>query len=216
VLHHLQGLTEVSTRLPRPPSKGFRQRVRLALASPYPAGADLDEPTIRLNPRQIIEITEPHQHVRVSGRSCSRRTSSEVVAGLRQVVVHQRGTRGPRGPARENLTRTRTLEEVFIEAISRDTSDGARAAAAPRSSLMRNALTIAGKEVRSYFASPVAYVLIAAYVASAGYFFYALLTAFKHEPPDLQHDAEPGDVSRASISTEMSSSRSFANIRAIT
>jgi len=43
---------------------------------------------------------------------------------------------------------------------------------------MRNALTIAGKEVRSYFASPVAYVLIAAYVALAGYFFYALLTAF--------------------------------------
>ncbi len=36
---------------------------------------------------------------------------------------------------------------------------------------MRNALTIAGKEVRSYFASPVAYVLIAAYVALAGYFF---------------------------------------------
>src|SRR5881398_2962073 len=37
---------------------------------------------------------------------------------------------------------------------------------------MRNVLTIAGREVRSYFASPVAYVLI------AGYFFYALLTAF--------------------------------------
>src|SRR5438094_2908815 len=43
---------------------------------------------------------------------------------------------------------------------------------------MRNVLTIAGREVRSYFASPVAYVLIAAYVALAGYFFYALLTAF--------------------------------------
>ena len=43
---------------------------------------------------------------------------------------------------------------------------------------MRNVLTIAGKEIRSYFASPVAYVLIAAYLALAGYFFYALLTAF--------------------------------------
>src|SRR5437867_8225964 len=43
---------------------------------------------------------------------------------------------------------------------------------------MRNVLTITGKEIRSYFASPVAYVLIAAYLALAGYFFYALLTAF--------------------------------------
>jgi ABC-2 type transport system permease protein len=43
---------------------------------------------------------------------------------------------------------------------------------------VRNVLTIAGRELRSYFASPVAYVLIAAYLALAGYFFYALLTAF--------------------------------------
>jgi ABC-2 type transport system permease protein len=41
-----------------------------------------------------------------------------------------------------------------------------------------NVLTIAGKELRSYFASPVAYVLLAAYLALGGYFFYALLTAF--------------------------------------
>lgn len=43
---------------------------------------------------------------------------------------------------------------------------------------MRNTLTIAGRELRSYFSSPVAYVLIAAFLALAGYFFYALLTAF--------------------------------------
>jgi gliding motility-associated transport system permease protein len=43
---------------------------------------------------------------------------------------------------------------------------------------VRNILTIAGREVRSYFSSPVAYVLLAAYLALAGYFFYALLTAF--------------------------------------
>jgi ABC-2 type transport system permease protein len=43
---------------------------------------------------------------------------------------------------------------------------------------MRNVLTIAGKELRSYFASPVAYVLLAAYLALGGYFFYALLFAF--------------------------------------
>ena len=43
---------------------------------------------------------------------------------------------------------------------------------------MRNVMAIAGRELHSYFASPVAYVLLAAYLALAGYFFYALLLAF--------------------------------------
>jgi ABC-2 type transport system permease protein len=43
---------------------------------------------------------------------------------------------------------------------------------------VRNVLTIAGREIRSYFSSPVAYVLLAVYLALAGYFFYALLIAF--------------------------------------
>jgi ABC-2 type transport system permease protein len=43
---------------------------------------------------------------------------------------------------------------------------------------VRNIATIAGREARSYFSSPVAYVLLAVFLALAGYFFYALLTAF--------------------------------------
>jgi ABC-2 type transport system permease protein len=43
---------------------------------------------------------------------------------------------------------------------------------------VRNVFTIAGREVRSYFSSPVAYVLLAAFLALAGYFFFALLSAF--------------------------------------
>ncbi len=43
---------------------------------------------------------------------------------------------------------------------------------------MRNVITIAGREVRSYFGSPVAYVLMAAFLALSGYFFFALLTNF--------------------------------------
>ena len=42
---------------------------------------------------------------------------------------------------------------------------------------MRNILTIAGKELRSYFASPIAYVLMAIYALLFGYFFYTA-TAF--------------------------------------
>ncbi len=44
---------------------------------------------------------------------------------------------------------------------------------------MRNILTIAGRELRSYFSSPVAYVLLAVFLALSGYFFFALLSAFE-------------------------------------
>ena len=43
---------------------------------------------------------------------------------------------------------------------------------------MRSTLAIAGREIRSYFSAPVAYVLLAVFLALAGYFFYALLLAF--------------------------------------
>jgi len=43
---------------------------------------------------------------------------------------------------------------------------------------MRNVVTLAGREIRSYFSSPVAYVLIAVYLALAGYFFFAILSGF--------------------------------------
>lgn len=43
---------------------------------------------------------------------------------------------------------------------------------------MRNVLAIAGKELRSYFVSPVAYVVLAIFLGIGGYWFYRLLTAF--------------------------------------
>jgi len=39
-------------------------------------------------------------------------------------------------------------------------------------------LTISGRELRSYFSSPLAYVVLAVFLALGGYFFYALLQAF--------------------------------------
>jgi ABC-2 type transport system permease protein len=46
---------------------------------------------------------------------------------------------------------------------------------------MRNITAIAGKEIRSYFSSPVAWVLMALFAALFGYFFYAYLHAFVDE-----------------------------------
>ena len=46
---------------------------------------------------------------------------------------------------------------------------------------MRNVLTIAGKELRSYFASPIAYVVIGFFALLYGYFFYALLSFFNRQ-----------------------------------
>lgn len=43
---------------------------------------------------------------------------------------------------------------------------------------MRNALTIAGKELRSYFVSPVAYVVLTGFMLIGGWFFFNLLARF--------------------------------------
>jgi ABC-2 type transport system permease protein len=41
---------------------------------------------------------------------------------------------------------------------------------------MREALYIAGKEMRSYFVSPVAYIIVAFWLVATGFFFYASVT----------------------------------------
>ena len=43
---------------------------------------------------------------------------------------------------------------------------------------VRNVLAIAGKELRSYFASPMAYVIIGLFALLFGQFFYAYLDLF--------------------------------------
>ena len=48
-------------------------------------------------------------------------------------------------------------------------------------SSIRNISAIAGKEIRSYFTSPVAWVLMALFAALFGYFFYVYLRAFVDE-----------------------------------
>lgn len=43
---------------------------------------------------------------------------------------------------------------------------------------MRNILAVAGKEIRSYFHSPVAYVVLAAYALQCGFFFYSFTASY--------------------------------------
>ena len=43
---------------------------------------------------------------------------------------------------------------------------------------MRNAITIAGKELRSYFVSPIAYVVLTGFLLLGGWFFFNLLARF--------------------------------------
>ena len=46
---------------------------------------------------------------------------------------------------------------------------------------MRNTLAIAGKELRSYFASPIGYVIMGFFALLFGFFFYAYLDAFMRQ-----------------------------------
>jgi gliding motility-associated transport system permease protein len=64
---------------------------------------------------------------------------------------------------------------------------------------MRNVFAIAGKEVRSYFNSPVAYVLLATYIALSGYFFYALLIAFNETLQIYQMMRNPEMLARFNL-----------------
>jgi ABC-2 type transport system permease protein len=50
---------------------------------------------------------------------------------------------------------------------------------------MSNALAIAGKELRGYFASPIAYVVMGVYAVIFGYFFYTLVLFFDRQSMQL-------------------------------
>jgi len=125
------GLTNVHDRLLGHLSKGFRQRVGLAQALIHdPPVLILDEPTIGLDPRQIIEI---RSLIRTLGGKRTVVLSTHILPEVSQVcdkVVIINEGRIVLEDALANLTRGRTLEDVFIEAITRDTGDHSRGMAA--------------------------------------------------------------------------------------
>ena len=58
---------------------------------------------------------------------------------------------------------------------------------------MRNVMAIAEREVRAYFSSPIAYVVIGFFSLLYGYFFYALLSYFERQSMQMGM-GQPGQV----------------------
>ena len=62
---------------------------------------------------------------------------------------------------------------------------------------MRNMIAIAGKELRAYFASPIAYVVVGLFALLFGYFFYAHLEFFVNE--SMRSQGAPVNVNQSLI-----------------
>ena len=91
-----------------------------------------------------------------------------------------------------------SLEEIFLQSDHRRSGGGTRTP--QRRPAMSNILAIAHKELKGYFASPIAYVVIGLFALMFGYFFYALLLFF-----DRQSMQMAGLRRRAPRSTSTSS-----------
>lgn len=111
------GLETVLPRLIRSLSKGYKQRVGIAQALlGSPRLIILDEPTVGLDPAQVIEI---RKLIRELGRAhtviLSSHILSEVQAVCQQILILSKGHLAAAGSLEELTSDGKSLEEVFLE-----------------------------------------------------------------------------------------------------
>ena len=111
------GLETVLPRLIRSLSKGYKQRVGIAQALlGSPRLIILDEPTVGLDPAQVIEI---RKLIRELGRAhtviLSSHILSEVQAVCQQILILSKGHLAAAGSLEELTVDGKSLEEVFLE-----------------------------------------------------------------------------------------------------
>ena len=111
------GLEAVLPRLIRNLSKGYKQRVGIAQALlGSPRLIILDEPTVGLDPAQVIEI---RNLIRELGRAhtviLSSHILSEVQAVCQQILILSKGHLAAAGSLEELTADGKSLEEVFLE-----------------------------------------------------------------------------------------------------
>ena len=110
------GLEKVLPRLIRSLSKGYKQRVGIAQALlGSPKIIILDEPTVGLDPAQVIEM---RKLIRELGKAhtviLSSQILSEVQAVCQQVLILSTGKLAASGTLKELTADGRSLEEVFL------------------------------------------------------------------------------------------------------
>jgi len=111
------GLETVLPRLIRSLSKGYKQRVGIAQALlGSPRLIILDEPTVGLDPAQVIEI---RKLIRELGRAhtviLSSHILSEVQAVCQQILILSKGHLAAAGSLEELTADGKSLEKVFLE-----------------------------------------------------------------------------------------------------
>ena len=121
------GLEAVLPRLIRSLSKGYKQRVGIAQALlGSPRLIILDEPTVGLDPAQVIEI---RKLIRELGRAhtviLSSHILSEVQAVCRQILILSKGHLAAAGSLEELTADGKSLEEVFLELTDGESEEAA-------------------------------------------------------------------------------------------